>query len=361
MSPPVVRETKHRTSARSDPRVLARRSRRHRAGGFVLSGTCCEADAVTNHLDRSHARGRLRRRRHDRGATAPRPDLGPDEALVEVSHCGICGTDLHLVLERFARPGSVLGHEWSGTIAALGADVRRLGDRRAGRARPDAGLRQCAARAAAAGRRCACAASRPTCSTSPAARSAATRSCPRRGSCASPTTLSTRAAALTEPTAIALHTVNLAGVIARRPRARHRRRTGRPADHGGAAQSRRARHRRLRARARARASEPSRSARRRRSRPTSCHVRRWAVRSTRRSRSCSSVRATARRRSPRSTSSTTRARSCSSAPGSPPPRVNHNRVIVMEQTLIGAYNYDAAGLPARARPARVGITRRSTC
>jgi (R,R)-butanediol dehydrogenase/meso-butanediol dehydrogenase/diacetyl reductase len=29
--------------------------------------------------------------------------------------------------------------------------------------------------------------------------------------------------------------------------------------------------------------------------------------------------------------------------GSPPPRVNHNRVIVMEQTIIGAYNYDAAG------------------
>jgi 2-desacetyl-2-hydroxyethyl bacteriochlorophyllide A dehydrogenase len=29
--------------------------------------------------------------------------------------------------------------------------------------------------------------------------------------------------------------------------------------------------------------------------------------------------------------------------GHTPPRVNHNRVIVMEQTIIGAYNYDAAG------------------
>ena len=29
--------------------------------------------------------------------------------------------------------------------------------------------------------------------------------------------------------------------------------------------------------------------------------------------------------------------------GNTPPRVNQNRVIVMEQTLIGAYNYDAAG------------------
>ncbi len=29
--------------------------------------------------------------------------------------------------------------------------------------------------------------------------------------------------------------------------------------------------------------------------------------------------------------------------GSSMPRVNHNRVIVLEQTLIGAYNYDAEG------------------
>ena len=52
------------------------------------------------------------------------PALGPTEALVEVSHCGICGTDLHLVLEKYARPDSVLGHEWAGTIAAVGADVQ---------------------------------------------------------------------------------------------------------------------------------------------------------------------------------------------------------------------------------------------
>src|SRR5690349_1967119 len=53
----------------------------------------------------------------------PVPELGARDALIEVSHCGICGTDLHLVLEKYARPGSVLGHEWSGTIAAVGSDV----------------------------------------------------------------------------------------------------------------------------------------------------------------------------------------------------------------------------------------------
>jgi len=46
------------------------------------------------------------------------------EALVEVSHCGVCGTDLHMALEGWARPGTVGGHEWSGRVRAVGEDVR---------------------------------------------------------------------------------------------------------------------------------------------------------------------------------------------------------------------------------------------
>ena len=48
------------------------------------------------------------------------PEVGPDDALIEVSHCGVCGTDLHLVLEGMGRPGSVGGHEYSGRVVALG-------------------------------------------------------------------------------------------------------------------------------------------------------------------------------------------------------------------------------------------------
>ena len=51
------------------------------------------------------------------------PELGPDQVRIAVSHCGICGTDLHLVLENMGRPGSGLGHEWAGTIEAVGANV----------------------------------------------------------------------------------------------------------------------------------------------------------------------------------------------------------------------------------------------
>lgn len=50
----------------------------------------------------------------------PVPELHAQGALVEVSHCGICGTDLHFVLEGMGRKGSVFGHEWSGTVVALG-------------------------------------------------------------------------------------------------------------------------------------------------------------------------------------------------------------------------------------------------
>ncbi len=54
--------------------------------------------------------------------SVPRP--GPGEVLVEVDHCGICGSDIHLLLEGWAgKPGLVAGHEFTGAIAALGEGV----------------------------------------------------------------------------------------------------------------------------------------------------------------------------------------------------------------------------------------------
>lgn len=53
----------------------------------------------------------------------PLPALGPRDVLVDVSHCGICGTDLHLVLEGMGRPRSIGGHEYSGRIVELGTEV----------------------------------------------------------------------------------------------------------------------------------------------------------------------------------------------------------------------------------------------
>jgi len=60
----------------------------------------------------------------------PVPPLGADDVLVAIDLCGICGSDLHMVLEGWGAPGSWQGHEWVGTVAAIGDAVTRwrLGD-----------------------------------------------------------------------------------------------------------------------------------------------------------------------------------------------------------------------------------------
>jgi L-iditol 2-dehydrogenase len=62
----------------------------------------------------------------------PVPSIGDSEVLIEVKACGICGTDIHIYHDEFPYyPPVILGHEFSGTIAAVGRDVREwaVGDR----------------------------------------------------------------------------------------------------------------------------------------------------------------------------------------------------------------------------------------
>jgi succinate semialdehyde reductase (NADPH) len=54
----------------------------------------------------------------------PVPEPGAGEVLVRVSACGVCHTDLHVMKAEVAFPTpAVMGHEISGTVAALGAGV----------------------------------------------------------------------------------------------------------------------------------------------------------------------------------------------------------------------------------------------
>ena len=63
----------------------------------------------------------------------PEPELsGADEAIVRVEASGVCGSDLHIYHGRVAvEPGFVIGHEYVGTVVAVGDGVRRVreGDR----------------------------------------------------------------------------------------------------------------------------------------------------------------------------------------------------------------------------------------
>jgi (R,R)-butanediol dehydrogenase/meso-butanediol dehydrogenase/diacetyl reductase len=51
-------------------------------------------------------------------AERPRPVAGDGWVLVDVAYCGLCGTDLHICAGEHprARPGIVLGHEFSGRL-----------------------------------------------------------------------------------------------------------------------------------------------------------------------------------------------------------------------------------------------------
>lgn len=62
------------------------------------------------------------------------PEPGPDEVVLRVAACGICGSDLHMTEDPTAfgiGQGTVLGHEFAGEVVAAGVDVvtPALGDR----------------------------------------------------------------------------------------------------------------------------------------------------------------------------------------------------------------------------------------
>ena len=63
----------------------------------------------------------------------PEPTIGPEEVLVKVKACGICGSDVHGLDGSTGRriPPLIMGHEASGVIAEVGRNVMgwRKGDR----------------------------------------------------------------------------------------------------------------------------------------------------------------------------------------------------------------------------------------
>ncbi len=72
-------------------------------------------------------------RRIRQGECEPRPPAA-DEVQLRVSHCGICGTDLHIfhgAMDARVQMPLVMGHEMSGTVHTLGAGVDEFapGDR----------------------------------------------------------------------------------------------------------------------------------------------------------------------------------------------------------------------------------------
>jgi L-iditol 2-dehydrogenase len=58
----------------------------------------------------------------------PEPPLRPDGVKVEIQYCGVCGTDVKIYHDEhgYYRPPLILGHEFSGTVVEVGAEVRNV-------------------------------------------------------------------------------------------------------------------------------------------------------------------------------------------------------------------------------------------
>ena len=69
----------------------------------------------------------------------PRP--GEGQAVVEISRCGICGSDVHAFVEGWPYAPAVCGHEWIGVVSdvAKGVSSVHVGDRVAGAVSPGCG------------------------------------------------------------------------------------------------------------------------------------------------------------------------------------------------------------------------------
>ena len=60
--------------------------------------------------------------------TVPVPEIGPDDALVRIRACSVCGTDLKITSGKFEGVPlpHIPGHEPAGEVVALGANVRNV-------------------------------------------------------------------------------------------------------------------------------------------------------------------------------------------------------------------------------------------
>ena len=61
----------------------------------------------------------------------PNPQIGPRDVLLQITHCAICGSDLHRYMYGMLKPETIMGHEYSGKIVDKGKEVQtfQIGDR----------------------------------------------------------------------------------------------------------------------------------------------------------------------------------------------------------------------------------------
>ena len=95
------------------------------------SGTVIEQMNSLRPIPRTMRAGVYREKGVVRVEEVPVPEVGAGELLIKVAACGVCGTDIKKIFQRYVDPPQILGHELAGTVVAIGPGVRKwkLGDR----------------------------------------------------------------------------------------------------------------------------------------------------------------------------------------------------------------------------------------
>ncbi len=95
------------------------------------TGTAAEQVQTLGPISKTMRAGVYRDKGVVRVEEVPVPVVGPDEVLIKVAACGVCGTDIKKIFQRYVEPPQILGHELAGTVVAIGPGVRKwkLGDR----------------------------------------------------------------------------------------------------------------------------------------------------------------------------------------------------------------------------------------
>jgi L-iditol 2-dehydrogenase len=93
--------------------------------------TTLEARKTLGPIPKTMRAGVFREKGIVRVEEVPVPEVGPNEVLIKVAACGICGTDIKKIFQRYVEPPQILGHELAGTVVATGPGVTKWqpGDR----------------------------------------------------------------------------------------------------------------------------------------------------------------------------------------------------------------------------------------
>jgi L-iditol 2-dehydrogenase len=93
------------------------------------SGTTSETLRSVGPIPKTMRAGVFRDKGVVRVEEVPVPEVGDGEVLIKVAACGICGTDIKKIFQRYVEPPQI--HELAGTIVAVGRGVERWtpGDR----------------------------------------------------------------------------------------------------------------------------------------------------------------------------------------------------------------------------------------